>query len=298
MKFKWQVDSPSRMHLRTFLSSKRISRSLLKSIKFNGGHILVNDSPKRTNEMVEKGDMVQIDLPPEPSNPHVVLSDNPIDIRYEDEDYLIVNKPPYLPTVQSARNQVDTLVNRVKNYYVKQNYESQVIHVVTRLDQDTSGLVLLAKHRFAHSVIDQEMKQHRINKQYIALVQGKFDSSHGKIKFDIARDPNSFIKRRVVPSGEGKPSLTEYWVLDYRDGVSKVRVKLHTGRTHQIRVHMSAIGHPLIGDALYGYASPAINRQALHCYLLDFQNVFRDKLVKVETKLPEDMSNYLERRRG
>ncbi|MEE6675091.1 RluA family pseudouridine synthase [Pediococcus acidilactici] len=293
MKFNWQVRDESPQHLRTFLVRKRISRALLKSIKFNGGEILVNGQLKRTNTMVSAGDQVVVTLPPEPGNPHVVLSEQPIDVIYEDEDYLVVNKPPFLATVQSARNQTDTLVNRVKNYYVQNGYESQVVHVVTRLDQDTSGLVLFAKHRFAHTIMDQDLRQHRVHKFYLAMAQGKFTQSHGVIDAPIERDPNSFIKRRVAADDGGKPSKTEYWVIEQSEKDALLKVQLHTGRTHQIRVHFSALHHPLVGDPLYNEASfGELQRQALHCYSLKFENVFRGKTVDVQAPIPNDMLEY------
>lgn len=295
MKFRWVVESDAPQHLRTFLSRKRISRSLLKSIKFNGGKILSNGNQVRTNAMVSNGDAVEVYLPPEPSNPHVGCSDVPIDIEYEDADYLVVNKPPFLPTVQSAANQTDTLVNRVKNYYFRNHYESQVVHVVTRLDQDTSGLVIFAKHRFAHTVMDQDLKDRKINKMYFALVNGVVSPEHGTINRPIQRDPSSFIKRMIAPEGQGKPSLTEYWVQEVMENQTLLRVKLHSGRTHQIRVHMNSIGHPLIGDELYGMTNDQLKRQALHCFSVKFKNVFSEKLIEVKTSIPGDMLEYLEK---
>ncbi|MFV5771977.1 RluA family pseudouridine synthase [Pediococcus acidilactici] len=293
MKFSWQVQDESPQHLRTFLTRKRISRALLKSIKFNGGKILVNEQPKRTNAMVTAGDQVTVELPPEPGNPHVVRSRQPIDVIYEDQDYLVVNKPPFLPTVQSARNQTDTLVNRVKNYYAERDYESQVVHVVTRLDQDTSGLVLFAKHRFAHTIMDQDLRQHRVQKYYLAMATGRFAQSHGLIDAPIERDPASFIKRRVASAGNGKPSKTEYWVLEQTATDSLLKVQLHTGRTHQIRVHFSELHHLLIGDPLYNETSfRNLQRQALHCFSLKFENVFRGKKIDVQAPIPNDMLEY------
>lgn len=274
--------------------SMGISRSLLKSIKFNGGNIKVNDVDRHTNFMVKQKDIVEVRLPAEPSNPHVTFSKKSIEVIYEDNNFLVVNKPPYLATVQSSSNQVDTLVNRVKYYLYESNNESQIVHVVTRLDQDTSGLVLFAKHRFAHTVLDRQLKKHSIKKMYKAIVAGHFSKKHGVIDSFIKRDPNSFIKRMV---GEGgKESVTEYWVRKEAKGYSLVEIQLHTGRTHQIRVHMASIGHALLGDPLYNQNDNGniLKRQALCCYSLQFYSPFDHKDIKCQIPISEDMINAWE----
>lgn len=256
MKFRWIVNFESRQHLRTFLGRKRISRSLLKSIKFNGGKIFVNGLPTRTNAMVEKGDLVEVTLPPEPSNPHVGLSDVPIDVRYEDADYLIVNKPPFLPTVQSAANQKDTLVNRVKNYYVKNNYESRVVHVVTRLDQDTSGLVIFAKHRFAHTVMDQDLRQRKINKMYLTIVEGTFTNQHG-----------------IIGGGKG---------ISYFQGVS-ISITNSIGKENNIMLTYDEFKEAMDNGFIKGDTVQIVRKNGkIHDYVLDGEQVEPHEILSLE----------------
>ncbi|MHA8138146.1 RluA family pseudouridine synthase [Lactobacillaceae bacterium Scapto_B20] len=290
-KFNWQYNGKIRLPVRTFLMDHGVTRTLLKKIKFHGGKILVNCESRFANYMLNQNDQVTLVLPPEPNNEFVDASYVPIDIVYEDEHFLVVNKPPFLSTVPSHNYSTDTLVNRVKGYYMTEGYQNLKIHVVTRLDRDTSGLVIFAKHHLAHSVLDKQLKDHAITKMYTTIVQNGFDYQHGEIDLPIGRDDNSFVKRRV--RFDGKPSKTEFWVVQANLRYSLLRVHLHTGRTHQIRVHLSSIGHPLIGDWLYNEGNHDLKRQALHCYYLKFYNPFDQRFVTCEASLPDDMQNAI-----
>lgn len=295
MKISWQVKVESPEKIRTFLYQKGVSRTLLKDVKFHGGNIELNQNEVRASEEVVTGDELTLTLPPEITNDHVAVSSEPIEICYEDDHFLVVNKPAYMATVPSHVYSNDTLVNRVKGYYQRQKYESQVTHVVTRLDRDTSGLVIFAKHHFAHSVLDRELKEHQIKKIYTAVVMGHLPQKHGLIDLPISRDPGSFIRRQVSAESDGRRSVTEYWVVKALRDASLLRVQLHTGRTHQIRVHFSALGHPLVGDVLYGGScSGYMQRQALHCASISFFNPFTNRQVKVMAPLPKDLAAYLE----
>ncbi|KRN82071.1 RluA family pseudouridine synthase [Pediococcus ethanolidurans] len=286
------MESPEK--IRTFLYQKGISRTLLKGIKFHGGSIELNHQPARVIETVVTGDVITLLLPPEVENDHVAVSNEPIEICYEDAHFLVVNKPAYLATVPSHLYSNDTLVNRVKGYYKRQNYESLVTHVVTRLDRETSGLVIFAKHHFAHSVLDKQLKRHAIKKIYLAVVEGHINQKHGLIDLPIAREEGSFIRRQVTSGEMGRRSLTEYWVVKSLKEATLLRVRLHTGRTHQIRVHFSALKHPLVGDVLYGGScSGYMQRQALHCASISFFNPFLNQQITVWAPLPKDLAAYL-----
>jgi 23S rRNA pseudouridine1911/1915/1917 synthase len=180
------------------------------------------------------------------------------------------------------------MANFIKAYYQKQNYPNQVIHVVTRLDRDTSGLMLFAKHGFAHALLDYQLRSGKVVKKYQAWVASseRLEDS-GEIIAPIGRDERSIIARMV--RSDGKPAHTSYQTLRSYPRCRLVDIRLHTGRTHQIRVHFSFLGAPLLGDTLYGGTDTLINRQALHCYFLEFWHPFLSKTITLEINLPRDM---------
>lgn len=290
--FNWQNQTTVPIRIRTFLAEHGVTRSLLKQIKYHGGLVEVNGVEQRVNETIEVGDTVRLVLPPEPANDVIKPSDLPINILFEDEHFLVVNKPANVASVTSHIYSTDTLVNRVKGYYLKNHYENLVTHIVTRLDRETSGVVIFAKHHLAHSVLDLQLKKHTLKKTYLAVAQGQIEAKHEIINSPIGRDPDSFVKRMVDETG--KPSITEFWRIKQMRDASLVRVRLHTGRTHQIRVHFASIGHPLIGDWLYGSTSnPWINRQALHCMSVSFYHPFLEKSINCIAPIPTDMAQLI-----
>lgn len=294
MEFTWQYDHQTPRKLRSALKMSGVTSSLMKVAIYHGGQMLINGQPKWAVDMVHQGDQYSIVIPPEEANDHVDESSAPINIAYEDRDFLVLNKPAGVATVPAHNVPVaDSLVNRVKYYYHQQKYENQVTHVATRLDKDTSGLVVFPKHRFAHAVLDRQLKKHQVKKNYYALVSGRLSTSHGYIDAPIRRDPDSFVKRQVAP--DGKPSVTEYWLEEAHADRSLVKIRLHTGRTHQIRVHFSFLGHPLVGDDMYGApaASDLINRQALHCYWMQFYSPFKQDWITVTAPVPADFQRAL-----
>lgn len=288
--FTWKYTGQAPIKVRTFIMSYGITRTLLKKIKYHGGKTLVNGEASLVNRMLQTGDTVKVVLPPEPENDHVSVSNVPIEIVHEDPNFLVVNKPFGVASVP-AYNHVDSLVNRVKGYYQRQGYANQKIHIVTRLDKDTSGLVIFAKHHFAHSVLDKQLKDRTIQKTYLAIVAGRISMPHFEIYLPIGRADDSFVKRQVVDSG--KMSVTEAWTVCRLAKQTLLKVRLHTGRTHQIRVHMAAIGHPLIGDWLYNPDDHSMTRQALHCAELTFYDPFAGRQLHCEARLPEDMQSYI-----
>ncbi|WP_054658276.1 RluA family pseudouridine synthase [Apilactobacillus ozensis] len=289
--FNWTMQDNQPMKLRTLLMQHGVTRTLFKAIKFHGGKTIVNNKERYANFVIKKDDKIKLVLPPEPSNDYVKPSYKQVNIIYEDEHFLVINKPAGLASVPSRIYSEDSLVNRVKGYYLKKQYANQKVHIVTRLDKDTSGLVLFAKHHLAHSVLDKQLKDHKLSKTYMALASGKIHHKHCQINLPIGRLQDSFVKRTV--RDDGKMSKTEFWVLKVSRNATLVKVRLLTGRTHQIRVHFSYIGHPLLGDWLYNPKDKSMSRQALHCYNLRFYSPFDKKNINCHADLPDDINSLI-----
>lgn len=210
-----------------------------------------------------------------------------LDILYEDEYLLIVNKPAGIPVHPSLEHFSDSLSNGVK-FYFDQNKINKKIRPVNRLDRNTSGIVIFAKNEYIQERLSFQMKNKLFKKEYIALCEGIFEVNNGVIDANIDRKPGSIIERCV--SIIGKKAITHYKVLNNERNISKVLINLETGRTHQIRVHMAYIGHPIIGDDLYGKPSNLINRQALHAYKVTFIHPITNKQICITSNLPKDMN--------
>ncbi|SER93761.1 23S rRNA pseudouridine1911/1915/1917 synthase [Isobaculum melis] len=293
MKFSWTYENEEAIQVKQFLRTKDISRALLAKIKFNGGLILVNDIEKNAIYFLKKGDQVTVVIPDEAGHETTIPVHLPIDIVYEDEHLLIVNKPSGVASITSQVHPSGTMANRVKGYYVAQNYPNQVIHIVTRLDRDTTGLMLFAKHGYAHAKMDIQLRKKQMTKKYQALISGSIpEGTHQMIDAPIGRVEGSLMERQVRP--DGKVAQTEFWVASCFEEGTLVDIQLHTGRTHQIRVHFAAIHHPLIGDDLYGGKNQEpVERQALHCAKLVFHHPFTGELLTIESPLPQDMQGWL-----
>lgn len=296
MHFKWKYDAERSQKIKDFLSTKGISRSLFAKIKFQGGSILVNHEVQNALYYLKKGDLLEIEIPDEGEHETMRLDPTPLEIVFEDEHYLIVNKPTGVASIPAQYHPNGTMANRVKHYYTQQKYVDRVIHVVTRLDRDTTGLMLFAKHGYAHAMIDKELQAHLIVKKYQALVGGDFTNlmAHAQILFPIERDLTSILKRQTGPNG--LPAQTEYWLQALGTDSALVEIQLHTGRTHQIRVHFAAINCPLLGDELYGGdMNLGIKRQALHCCELEFNHPFTEERLRFKLPLSLDMASVSER---
>lgn len=294
MRFSWTVDE-DKITLKRFLNNQGVSRRLLAKIKFQGGTLLVNKQVRNTKFEVKLGDIVTIIIPDEGEHETMLPFESSLDIVYEDEHLLIVNKPTEVASIPSQYHKNGTMANYVKYYYNQQNYVNRVIHVVTRLDRDTTGLMMFAKHGFAHAMMDKQLQSGELKKYYHALVGGDLSrlSEHEMIDLPIGRDETSIIKRCVIEGGQ--QALTEYTLVEKNQGIAQVAVQLHTGRTHQIRVHFSEIGCPLIGDELYGGdLTKGLNRQALHCQKLVFLHPFTREELTFELPLPNDMKELIE----
>lgn len=291
MRFSWTYQAEEPIKVRTFLGINGVTRALLIIAKYHGGDILLNGKHVWTINMMHQGDRATLVLPDEVASDKVERSDLPIDILYEDNDYLILNKPAGVASVPAHHVEIaDSLVNRVKGYYQRQNYADQVTHIATRLDKYTSGIVIFPKHHFAHAAFDQQLKKHQVVKRYQAIVAGKLTVTHGLIDAPIQRDPESFVKRQV--GAGGRSSQTEYWRQKQGTNSCLVAVLLHTGRTHQIRVHFNYLGLPLVGDQMYD-GPDWLERQALHCGSLCFYSPFIQKKIEVHCPLPADMQAFI-----
>ena len=290
MIFSWNYQGQQRRHLRSVLRSFGVSNSLIKQAIFHGGAMYIDGHEAWAKDMVLPGQQISLQLPDEPANPKITPYPANFKIAYEDRDFLIINKDAGVATVPAHHVDVqDSLVNQVKDYYQKQGYKNQVTHVATRLDRDTSGLVIFPKHRFAHAVLDRQLKAHQVRKEYMALASGTFDISHVYLDAPIQRDPQSFVKRQVGMGNKPKSAVTEFWLLHQYCDYALVKIRLHTGRTHQIRCHFAYLGHPLLGDEMYGGPMGKIQRQALHCYHISFFSPFLNKQIICNADIPDDM---------
>ncbi|QBO35304.1 RluA family pseudouridine synthase [Periweissella cryptocerci] len=293
MEFTWRKDNDQEQKVKSFLGTHGVSHRMFTQIKHNGGDILVNGVHGRTVDWLQENDEVTVIMPPELDNDLVATSYGELDIIYEDANFIVVNKPAGLTTVPGHADREDTLVNRVKGHLKQAGATDLVPHIVTRLDRFTSGLVLVAKHRFAHAMMDKQLQTHSIDKRYYAIVSGIVEQDHGMIDLPIGRKDDDFIRREVRE--DGRESQTEYWVKERGTHATWVQIQLHTGRTHQIRVHFSHLNHPLLGDDIYGGTLElGITRQALHAYYFSFDDPFTGEKHEFTSPLPEDMRVLLE----
>lgn len=278
-------------HLGSFLLKNGFSRQAISKAKHHGGLILVNHKRRCTGFPVYPGDEVIFLTAQEKENPWLKPSNKKVDIVKETKNYLIVNKPANLLSIPSRYEDSDALVNRLMSYFAKQKNSSQP-HIITRLDRDTSGLVLVGKNAVAHARFSKLNKNVFI-KKYHAIVHGHFASNElqGLIDQPIAKLGNK-VKRSVDKNG--KTAQTEYRVLTQKDKTALVEIRLLTGRTHQIRVHMAYLGHCLVGDQLYGIQDD-FSRQALNCCYLEFPDPFSGEKVTIKISDPQDMKQVWKR---
>lgn len=276
--------------LREFLKEKEISKSALTDIKFKGGFISVNEQEINVRYIVQPGDYIKVMFPEEVPSEGMKCEQIPLSIVYEDDYILVVNKPANMNTIPSREHPHGSLANALIGYY-EQNEIAATTHIVTRLDRDTSGLVLIAKHSHVHHLFSKQQRAGDIKRTYEAFAEGSFTLNEGKIEEPIARKHDSIIERIVDPAGQY--ACTIFNVLVRYAGFSHIQLRLLTGRTHQIRVHMAHIGHPLLGDTLYGGNRELISRQALHCRMVRFFHPILQKELEFTAALPTDMEKLL-----
>lgn len=259
------------------------SRRLSKKLEL-AGNVFLNGKEVKLNKLVKKGDILSIEFYEEEDEYEAV--DLPLEILYEDSDFLAVNKKPFMVVHPTRSHQNNTVANGVA-YYFKKNNIKRKVRLVNRLDMNTSGIVIIAKNPYAHNNLSIEMNLNKVEKYYYAIVEGIVQRDKGTINEPIIRLNPDDILRVVHPSG--KECITHYEVIKRLDDKTLVKLRLETGRTHQIRVHMKHIGHPVLGDSLYGRESDEIKRQALHCYQMIFNHPTTGKKTVITAEMPEDM---------
>lgn len=259
---------------------KNFSRRMITRLKELPDGMLVNGAHARSIDRISAGDEVEINLPTDKMKSN--LSDITVPIVYEDDDMLVFNKPPFMVVHESKKHQQDTLAN-VFATYCHQNNVDMIFRPVNRLDRDTSGLVAVAKNPHSASWLPSAIK-----KQYIAVVVGFLPNDSGIINLPIRRKDGPGIMREVGEGGQ--TAETHYTVVARNEKYTMIKVKLKTGRTHQIRVHFTHLGFPLVGDTLYG-TNEDIKRQALHCADMIIENKVTGKIIEIKADLPDDIKS-------
>lgn len=272
------------------------SRSYLQKL-IKDGNITVNGSIVKPNYKVHANDLINLSLP-EPEEPDILPENIPLDILYEDDDILVINKPKGMVVHPSAGHYTGTVVNAVM-YHCNGNLSgiNGVMRpgIVHRIDMDTTGAIVICKSDQAHQNLAEQLKVHSITRKYRAIVYGNFKDDNGTITGDIGRHPIDRKKMAIVQRN-GKPAITHYHVLERFGAYTYIECQLETGRTHQIRVHMASTGHPLLGDELYGPSKCPfhLQGQCLHAMILGFQHPISGQYVQFEAPLPDYFTHLLQ----
>ena len=276
------------------------SRSYIQKL-IKDGHVKVNDKPVKANYRLVFDDRVEVFMP-EIKEPDIVPENIPLDILYEDKDVIIVNKPKQMVVHPAPGHYSGTLVNGLM--YHCGNELSGINGVmrpgiVHRIDMDTTGSLVICKNDVAHQSLSEQLKEHSINRIYIALVHGNIKVDEGTVNAPIGRHPTD-RKKMSIHAKNGREAVTHYKVLERFGNYTLIQCKLETGRTHQIRVHMSSIGHPLVGDEVYGPAKcpfPKLQGQTLHAKTLGFIHPRTNEYLEVNAPIPEYFTTLINKLR-
>ncbi len=283
--------------VKALLQHEGFSSRVISGLKKNPKGICIGNKKVTVLKVLHTGDTLIIRVrnrPEDEAADRILPADIPVEVLYEDEDVAVVNKPADLPTHAAQNNHDRTLGNAMAFHWQQQN-KRYIYRPISRLDKDTTGVLLIAKNAHAAGKLGNALKAKEIKRRYIALVSG-FLQGEGTVSLPILRCEDSIIKRRVGSPAEENDqtrAVTHYRVLESGEAYSVVLLQLETGRTHQIRVHMSAIGHPLCGDWLYGQENGLTKRPALHSYDVSFQHPLSGEMMKFTASLPKDMQRYI-----
>lgn len=313
------TSSPCPVTIKGFLKSKGYSTQNLKILKQYSDGILLDEEPSHLNAPLRLGSVLTIRIRETSSSEKILPVPLPLNVVYEDEDLLVINKPAGMPIHPSQSNYDNTMANALANYY-QQKGEPFVFRCIGRLDRDTSGLTVIAKHFVSAGILGGLVAQKALSvsredpssppvsesrfkknctpfskgftREYLAIVRGSVTPAEGTITAPLGRKPGSVIER-CVDYENGESAVTHYRVMEEKNGYSLISLILETGRTHQIRIHLKHIGHPLIGDYLYNPDYEVMTRQALHSHRLSFPHPMTGELMEFIAPLPEDMQRVL-----
>ena len=274
-----------------FLKAQGYSSANITAIKKMPNNVVIDGQWVHMNHRLSSGDVLTVNISEDASSEKIPPVKMDLDIVYEDEDIIVINKPAGLPIHPSLNHYEDSLANGLAYYYESQN-KPFIFRCANRLDKNTSGLTVIAKHLVSGNILSTMVKNREFHREYYAIVRGCLVPSEGTIDAPIGRVDDSIITR-CVDFEKGERAITHYKVIDEKNGHSLVSIHLETGRTHQIRVHFIYIGHPLIGDQLYNPDFEWMDRQALHSHKISFVHPITKKAMEFVAPLPDDMRKLI-----
>lgn len=285
------TEKENRFPIRRYLSDLGYSSQNIIDLKKREESILVNNIPRYMKYPLQCGDILTVHIIEDSSSQKIPPVELPLDILYEDEDLMILNKPAGMPIHPSMNNYTNTLANGLAWYFEKQG-KPFIFRCINRLDRDTSGLTIVAKHMVSAGILSGMVAKREIKREYLCIVRGAVTPARGTIDAPIGRKDSSIIER-MIDYEHGETAITHYCTLKEENGYSLLSLHLETGRTHQIRIHMKHLGYPLIGDYLYNPDMTAISRQALHSYRLSFRHPITKEAMDFIAPLPDDMQKVI-----
>ena len=285
------TDSGQNIRIDSFLRKHGYSMQNLTLLKKMPESILKNGEWSYMQTTLQAGDILTVRIQEETSSPNIPAVNLPIDIVYEDEDIIVINKAAGMPIHPSLNNYRNSLANALMWYYEQQN-KPFIFRCTNRLDRDTSGLTVVSKHLVSGSILSTMTKNREVHREYLAIVKGSVTPATGTICAPLARKEGTIIER-TVDFEHGEEAITHYRLVKEANGHSLVSLKLETGRTHQIRIHMKHLGFPLIGDYLYNPDMEHISRQALHSHHMEFAHPITGEWMSFTAPLPADMANIM-----
>ena len=280
------------LRVEQFLRRKRYSGQNLSEIKRMPKSILVNGVHYYMRQELSTGDHLQVRICETQNSEKIPPTKLALDIIYEDEDLLVLNKPAGMPIHPSLNNYTNSIANALAYYFQSQG-KPFIFRCCNRLDRDTSGLTIVSKHLVSGSILSDMTKYRKVHREYLAIVRGSVTPSEGTIQAPLGRKDGTIIER-TVDWEHGEDAVTHYKVVKEANGHSRVSLRLETGRTHQIRIHMKYLGYPLIGDYLYNPDMEYMTRQALHSHHMEFTHPITGEHMSFTAPLPEDMARVMQ----